>query len=226
MLFLSVFSPFSGQMTGAHTRLEFHNIETGIMTERRFISVVPSNFIGHLQGLTFNGLPYLDQCKNGDISYCELNARFGMRHIIADPVTFRTKGSYLALATLQAYASMHLFFQFKTTTPDGLMLFNSGDGSDFIVVELVKGWVPCFVLPKTLLPAFTKEIVRKELLLFSNSFCFALIMTIINFKLFHFAKQSSPFPVNWTQSVKYSDESSWIVNWSPHKLRKECWTII
>ncbi|XP_051922879.1 neurexin-2-like isoform X11 [Hippocampus zosterae] len=130
-----------GQMTGAHTRLEFHNIETGIMTERRFISAVPSNFIGHLQGLAFNGVPYLDQCKNGDISYCELNARFGMRHIIADPVTFRSKGSYLALATLQAYASMHLFFQFKTTTPDGLLLFNSGDGSDFIVVELVKGYV-------------------------------------------------------------------------------------
>ncbi|XP_052417696.1 neurexin-2-like isoform X6 [Carassius gibelio] len=130
-----------GQMTGDHTRLEFHNIETGIMTERRFISVVPSNFIGHLQGLTLNGVPYLDQCKNGDISYCELNARFGMRHIIADPVTFRNRGSYLALATLQAYASMHLFFQFKTTSSDGLLLFNSGDGSDFIVVELVKGFV-------------------------------------------------------------------------------------
>ncbi|XP_065117996.1 neurexin 2b isoform X3 [Paramisgurnus dabryanus] len=130
-----------GQMTGDHTRLEFHNIETGIMTERRFISVVPSNFIGHLQGLTVNSVPFLDQCKNGDISYCELNARFGMRHIIADPVTFRNKGSYLALATLQAYASMHLFFQFKTTSGDGLLLFNSGDGSDFIVVELVKGFV-------------------------------------------------------------------------------------
>ncbi|XP_035264656.1 neurexin 2b isoform X2 [Anguilla anguilla] len=130
-----------GQMTGAHTRLEFHNIETGIMTERRFISVVPSNFIGHLQGLSVNGVPYLDQCKNGDISYCELNARIGMRHIIADPVTFRTRGSYLALATLQAYASMHLFFQFKTTSSDGLLLYNSGDGSDFIVVELVKGFV-------------------------------------------------------------------------------------
>ncbi|XP_039625115.1 neurexin-2-like isoform X7 [Polypterus senegalus] len=130
-----------GQMAGAHTRLEFHNIETGIMTERRYISVVPSNFIGHLQSLSFNGLPYLDQCKNGDISYCELNARFGMRNIIADPVTFRTKGSYLALATLQAYASMHLFFQFKTTAPDGLLLFNSGDGNDFIVVELVKGYI-------------------------------------------------------------------------------------
>ncbi|XP_072518902.1 neurexin-2-beta isoform X12 [Salminus brasiliensis] len=130
-----------GQMSGAHTQLEFHHIETGIMTERRFISVMPSNFIGHLQGLNFNGLPYLDQCKNGDISYCELNARFGMRRIVADPVSFRSRASYLALSTLQAYASMHLFFQFKTTSPDGLLLFNSGDGSDFIVVELVKGYI-------------------------------------------------------------------------------------
>ncbi|XP_075795327.1 neurexin-2-beta isoform X19 [Pelodiscus sinensis] len=130
-----------GQMAGAHTRLEFHNIETGIMTERRFISVVPSNFIGHLSSLVFNGLPYMDLCKNGDISYCELNARFGLRSIIADPVTFKSRSSYLALATLQAYASMHLFFQFKTTATDGLILFNSGNGNDFIVVELVKGYI-------------------------------------------------------------------------------------
>ncbi|XP_072302283.1 neurexin-2-like isoform X6 [Eucyclogobius newberryi] len=130
-----------GHMTGAHTRLEFNNVETGIMTERRFISVMPSNFIGHLQALSFNGMLYLDQCKNGDISYCELNARFGMRHIVANPATFLTQASYLAFSTLQAYASMHLFFQFKTTSPDGLILYNSGDGSDFIVVELVKGYI-------------------------------------------------------------------------------------
>ncbi|XP_039633271.1 neurexin-2-like isoform X13 [Perca fluviatilis] len=130
-----------GHMKGAHTRLEFSNIETGVMTERRFISVMPSNFIGHLQALSFNGMLYLDQCKNGDISYCELNARFGMRHIVANPVTFLAQASYLAFSTLQAYASMHLFFQFKTTSPDGLILFNSGDGSDFIVVELVKGYI-------------------------------------------------------------------------------------
>ncbi|XP_077360255.1 neurexin-2-like isoform X14 [Festucalex cinctus] len=130
-----------GFMSGAHTRLELNNIETGIMTERRFTSVIPSNFIGHLQALSFNGMLYLDQCKNGDISYCELNARFGMRHIVANPVTFLTPASYLAFSTLQAYASMHLFFQFKTTSPDGLILYNSGDGSDFIVVELVKGFI-------------------------------------------------------------------------------------
>ncbi|KAM9781598.1 neurexin-2-like isoform 13-T15 [Syngnathus typhle] len=130
-----------GFMSGAHTRLELNNIETGIMTERRFTSVIPSNFIGHLQALSFNGMLYMDQCKNGDISYCELNARFGMRHIVANPVSFLTQASYLAFSTLQAYASMHLFFQFKTTSADGLILYNSGDGSDFIVVELVKGFI-------------------------------------------------------------------------------------
>ncbi|XP_066426400.1 neurexin-2-beta isoform X5 [Molothrus aeneus] len=130
-----------GQLSGSHTRLEFHNIETGIVTERRFLAVVPSNFLGHLSGLVFNGLPYLDLCRDGDISSCELNARFGRRAIVADPVAFGGRGSYVALATLQAFSSFHLFFQFKTTAPDGLILFNGGSGSDFLVVELVKGYI-------------------------------------------------------------------------------------
>lgn len=100
---------------------------------------VPSNFIGHLQGLSFNGMPYIDLCKNGDIDYCELNAMIGYKSIIADPVTFKSRTSYVTLPTLQAYYSMHLFLQFKTTSPDGLVLYNRGDGNDFIVVELVKG---------------------------------------------------------------------------------------
>ncbi|XP_076874270.1 neurexin 3b isoform X3 [Brachyhypopomus gauderio] len=130
-----------GQMNGDHMRLEFTNIETGILTERRFVSSAPSSFIGHLQSLRFNGLRYIDMCKNGDIEYCELNARFGLRSIVADPVTFKTRSSYLGLATLQAFSTMHLFFQFKTISADGFILFNSGDGSDFIAVELVKGYI-------------------------------------------------------------------------------------
>ncbi|XP_038192134.1 LOW QUALITY PROTEIN: neurexin 3 [Arvicola amphibius] len=130
-----------GTMVGDHTRLEFHNIETGIIDGERYLSVVPSSFIGHFRSLMFNGLLYIDLCKNGDIDYCELKARFGLRNIIADPVTFKTKSSYLTLATLQAYTSMHLFFQFKTTSADGFILFNSGDGNDFIAVELVKGYI-------------------------------------------------------------------------------------
>uniref|UniRef100_A0A3P8VND8 Neurexin-1a-like n=1 Tax=Cynoglossus semilaevis TaxID=244447 RepID=A0A3P8VND8_CYNSE len=130
-----------GQMAGDHTQLEFHNVETGIVTEKRFIPAVPSNFIGHLQGLALNGMPYIDLCKNGDIDYCELNAVIGYKSIVADPVTFRSRSSFVTLPTLQAYYSMHLFMQFKTTSPDGLILFNRGDGNDFIVVELVKGYL-------------------------------------------------------------------------------------
>ncbi|KAL0179495.1 hypothetical protein M9458_024937, partial [Cirrhinus mrigala] len=124
-----------------HTQLEFHNVETGIVTEKRYMPAVPSNFIGHLQGLSFNGMSYIDLCKNGDIDYCELNAMIGYRSIVADPVTFKSRSSYVTLPTLQAYYSMHLFFQFKTTSPDGLILYNRGDGNDFIVVELVKGYL-------------------------------------------------------------------------------------
>ncbi|XP_031661160.1 neurexin-1a isoform X19 [Oncorhynchus kisutch] len=133
--------PVEGQMAGDHTQLEFHNVETGIVTEKRFMPAVPSNFIGHLQGLTLNGMPYIDLCKNGDIDYCELNAVIGYKSIVADPVTFRSRSSYVTLPTLQAYYSMHLFLQFKTTSPDGLVLYNRGDGNDFIVVELVKGYL-------------------------------------------------------------------------------------
>ncbi|XP_036382930.1 neurexin 1a isoform X18 [Megalops cyprinoides] len=133
--------PAEGQMAGDHTQLEFHNVETGIVTEKRHIQAVPSNFIGHLQSLSFNGMAYIDLCKNGDIDYCELNAMIGFKNIIADPVTFKSRSSYVTLATLQAYYSMHLFFQFKTTSSDGLVLYNSGDGNDFIVVELVKGYL-------------------------------------------------------------------------------------
>ncbi|XP_043111056.1 neurexin-1a isoform X4 [Puntigrus tetrazona] len=130
-----------GEIPGDHTQLEFHNIETGIVTEKRYLLITPSNFIGHLQSLTFNGKPYIDLCVNGDIDYCEVNAVIGFKNIIADPVTFRSCSSYLSLSTLQAYYSMHLFFQFKTTSSDGLILFNSGDGNDFIAVELVKGFL-------------------------------------------------------------------------------------
>uniref|UniRef100_W5KWI7 Neurexin 1 n=1 Tax=Astyanax mexicanus TaxID=7994 RepID=W5KWI7_ASTMX len=133
--------PSEGQITGDHTQLEFHNIETGIITEKLYMPAVPSNFIGHLQGLGFNGMSYIDLCKNGDIDYCELNAMIGYKSIVADPVTFKSRSSYVTLPTLQAYYSMHLFLQFKTTSPDGLILYNRGDGNDFIVVELVKGYM-------------------------------------------------------------------------------------
>ncbi|XP_075182180.1 neurexin-2-beta isoform X11 [Anomaloglossus baeobatrachus] len=132
-----------GHMAGDHTRLELHHLETGIMTERRFLSVVPSNFLGHLTALRYNGAPYLDLCQDGELGRrCELNARAGgLRPLLADPVVFRSGAAYLALPRLQAYASMHLLFMFRGRHPDGLLLYNGGQGPDFIAVELVKGYI-------------------------------------------------------------------------------------
>ncbi|XP_075693571.1 neurexin-2-beta isoform X15 [Rhinoderma darwinii] len=132
-----------GHMAGDHTRLELHHLETGIMTERRFLSVPPSNFLGHLTALRYNGAPYLDLCQDGELGRrCELNARAGgLRPLLADPVVFRSGPAYLALPRLQAYASMHLLFMFRGRHPDGLLLYNGGQGPDFIAVELVKGYI-------------------------------------------------------------------------------------
>ncbi|XP_068116172.1 neurexin-2-beta isoform X8 [Hyperolius riggenbachi] len=132
-----------GQMAGDHTRLELHHLETGIMTERRFVSALPSNFLGHLTALRYNGAPYLDLCQDGELGRrCELNARAGgLRPLLADPVVFRSGPAHLALPRLQAYASMHLLFMFRTRHPDGLLLYNGGQGPDFIAVELVKGYI-------------------------------------------------------------------------------------
>uniref|UniRef100_A0A672MSC3 Neurexin 1 n=1 Tax=Sinocyclocheilus grahami TaxID=75366 RepID=A0A672MSC3_SINGR len=105
--------PSEGQITGDHTQLEFHNVETGIVTEKRYMPAVPSNFIGHLQGLSFNGMSYIDLCKNGDIDYCELNAMIGYRSIVADPVTFKSRSSYVTLPiksdSKDIYNLMHIF---------------------------------------------------------------------------------------------------------------------
>lgn len=62
---LSVSSSAAGQMAGDHTRLEFSNVETGILTERRFVSSAPSSFIGHLQvrSLTRSNLFWFVSCS-------------------------------------------------------------------------------------------------------------------------------------------------------------------
>lgn len=45
---------------------------------RLFKTLNPMSAISS-QSLKFNGMQYIDMCKNGDIDFCELNARFGMR---------------------------------------------------------------------------------------------------------------------------------------------------
>lgn len=55
------------------------------------------------------------------------------------PVTYRTRDVYSQLPTLSTRKPMHVKFNFKTEEPNGIILFNKGNGQKFIAVELVNG---------------------------------------------------------------------------------------
>ncbi|TMS22477.1 Neurexin-1a [Larimichthys crocea] len=134
--------PVEGQMAGDHTQLEFHNVETGIVTEKRFMPAVPFQFHRPPSG------PGTElACPT---STC---ARTATSTTVSSTLLSATRASWLTPSPsdhgpassrcprCRPTTSMHLFMQFKTTSPDGLILYNRGDGNDFIVVELVKGYL-------------------------------------------------------------------------------------
>ncbi|KAG8193397.1 hypothetical protein JTE90_012197 [Oedothorax gibbosus] len=99
-----------------------------------------SNYVGHLQHLVFNRKHYLDMAHAGQIAHFKVTAKFGKKdNIVHHPVTFKSKFTFLGLPQLRAYSTLNLYFQFKTMEPNGLLLYNSGKGQDFIAVELVDG---------------------------------------------------------------------------------------
>lgn len=56
-------------------------------------------------------------------------------------ITFRSRQTYVALPTLQAFQSTSIYFQLKTRERDALLLYNAGREADFLAVELVAGHV-------------------------------------------------------------------------------------
>ncbi|TRY91604.1 hypothetical protein DNTS_021762, partial [Danionella cerebrum] len=134
------FPSVEGEISGDHTQLEFLSIEAGILTEQRRLLSAPSSFLGRLQSLVFNRKPLIELCLSGELDVCELTAEPGSRGVLSfNPVTFRSCSSFLTLGPLQAYTSMILFFQIRTSAADGLIIYSGGDAGDFLAVELVDG---------------------------------------------------------------------------------------
>lgn len=61
--------------------------------------------------------------------------------MIRHPVTFKSKNTFICLPQLKSYSTINLKFLFKTLESNGLILFNSGKGQDFIAVELSNGQI-------------------------------------------------------------------------------------
>ena len=57
------------------------------------------------------------------------------------PVTFASHESYVQLPTLRVGNQLHMIFKFKTSQPDGVILFNKGQGNKFVAIELINGYL-------------------------------------------------------------------------------------
>lgn len=96
-------------------------------------------FIGAMQQFIFNKNQYFDLAKSRKLENIEVTAKFDtdaprLKH----PVTFKSKDAFVILSPLNANTHFHLYLKFKTTEPDGLILYNGGK-QDFLALELQGG---------------------------------------------------------------------------------------
>ena len=98
------------------------------------------NFRGKMQQFMFNDKPIFDMLRTGNLRNIHTNVdMLTADDPVSNPVTFRTTAAYLT-TTLRLYGTFTIYFQIKTTQPDGLLLFSgSADDKDFLALELVDG---------------------------------------------------------------------------------------
>ncbi|XP_077861807.1 neurexin-3 [Saccoglossus kowalevskii] len=133
-----------GNTDGTNDVLEFYSIEIGALSDsaKANMLVTPSNFLGHMEQFVLNNQHFFEMANEG-VGNIEYTADFDDmdKQIISEPVTFKTRDAYVVLSPPKTYPDLNLFFQFKTVEADGLILFNDGDGNDFMGVELVDGYI-------------------------------------------------------------------------------------
>ena len=100
------------------------------------------NFVGHMQQLVFNGNHYFELARTGGLQNIKTSATFDKKDkLVKYPVTFSSTQAYLK-TRLRIYSTFSIYFQIKTTQPNGLVLYcGGGSGKDFFTVELVKGHI-------------------------------------------------------------------------------------
>lgn len=122
--------------------LDMRYIEVGAISDTENFEEVPLSFQGHMEQFLYNNQPYFDLAREGNLNDYELTTQFGERisqRPIREPYTFMTKEVHVQLPTPDTYdPHLTLFFQFKTTEPNGLLVY-CGDGTDFVTIELVDG---------------------------------------------------------------------------------------
>jgi leucine-rich repeat transmembrane neuronal protein 1/2 len=99
-------------------------------------------FVGSMQQLYFNNKEIIQLAKTKSLPNLNLTARFDSdKPILRDTVTFKSKDAYVTLPKLQARSQFSISFQFKTVESDGVLLYNGGQGQDFIAIEMQDGYL-------------------------------------------------------------------------------------
>ena len=97
-------------------------------------------FTGQMQQLVVNGNHYFEMQRTGRLRNAQTNAHVDKKEkLVKFPVTFSTTQAYLK-TRLKIYSTFAIYFQLKTTQPNGLIIYSGGDsGKDFFAVEILKG---------------------------------------------------------------------------------------
>ncbi|XP_072016599.1 neurexin-1-like [Amphiura filiformis] len=122
--------------------LDYRYIEVGAISDTANFEETPLNFQGHMDQFFYNNQAYFDLARENLTSGYELTAQFGDRitqRPIRESFTFLTKEVHVQLPTPATYEPhLTMFFQFKTTEANGLLIYCGEQGDDFIAIELVE----------------------------------------------------------------------------------------
>ncbi|XP_065225027.1 neurexin 1 isoform X2 [Planococcus citri] len=123
------------------------------------ISARLTKFVGAMQQLTFNEVDYIEASR---VSYLHeddttmpkiySNAQYTKEENLQNlhrAFTILSKNTYVGLSPFKAFSSIHIYFQFKTKEPNGLIIFSGGKKSDYLAVELASGHIYVFFQMKS-----------------------------------------------------------------------------
>ena len=102
-----------------------------------------NSFEGQMQQLIINGKSYFELIDNDDLATSVIKTVSFLRTDLPHkyPLTFHDTNSWLSLPKIDAFHILLVQFHFKTSAENGLILYNSGQNSDYIAVELSNGQI-------------------------------------------------------------------------------------
>lgn len=135
-------NPIGDTLPRNSRELNLRRMEVGRMVQDDNRLRQYSGFVGTMQQFVFNGNHFFEMAKSQDIQNIETTARFlSDEPVLRNPVTFKSKEAYAQLEKLSAYLEFSVYFKFKTTEPNGLIMYNGGRGQDFLAFELQGGYL-------------------------------------------------------------------------------------